>query len=376
MIKVEHLCKAFGDLVVLKDISIEIQTGEVISIIGPSGTGKSTFLRCLNLLDQPTGGSISIDGVNLLDAKTDVPKIRQKMNMVFQSFNLFSHLSVLENLTIAPIKLRGMSKKDADQKSIDLLKLVGLAEKAESYPDELSGGQKQRVAIARCLAMDPEIILFDEPTSALDPTMVSEVLSVIRRLAKDGMTMAIVTHEMDFARDVSNRVLYMDDGLIYEEGTPQQIFENPQKEKTRAFINKVRSFNYQISSPDYDLYAMNAEIEAFCEKQILQKKARHNLVLIVEELLNLYNPFLSSTILNITIAYSEKKESLEIVCESQGDALNPLAIELLPDQLGVTIIKALSETIDYQRIDDRNVVTVVVKKSGNNMMDRAGVIES
>ena len=363
MIKVEHLSKAFGDLVVLKDISIEIQTGEVISIIGPSGTGKSTFLRCLNLLDEPTGGSISIDGVNLLDAKTDVPKIRQKMNMVFQSFNLFSHLSVLENLSIGPIKLRGMSRNDADRKSIDLLKLVGLAEKAGSYPDELSGGQKQRVAIARCLAMDPEIILFDEPTSALDPTMVSEVLSVIRRLAKDGMTMAIVTHEMDFARDVSNRVLYMDEGLIYEEGTPQQIFENPQKEKTRAFINKVRSFNYQIGSPDYDLYAMNAEIEAFCEKQILQKKARHNLLLLVEELLNLYNPFLSSTILNITISYSEKKESLEVVCESGGTAINPLAMELLPDQLGLTIIKALAEAIDYQRIDDRNILTLMMKRT-------------
>ena len=363
MIKVEHLSKSFGDLVVLKDISIEIQTGEVISIIGPSGTGKSTFLRCLNLLDQPSGGTISVDGINLLDSKTDVPKIRQKMNMVFQSFNLFSHLSILENLTIGPIKLQGMSRSEANKKSIELLKLVGLAEKAESYPDELSGGQKQRVAIARCLAMEPDIILFDEPTSALDPTMVSEVLSVIRRLAKDGMTMVIVTHEMDFARDVSNRVLYMDEGLIYEQGTPQQIFESPQKEKTRAFINKIRNFNYQISSPDYDLYAMNAEIEIFCEKQVLPKKIRHNLLLLVEELMNLYNPFLSSTVLNITVAYSEKKGSIEIICESRGAAINPLAIELLPDQLGLTIIKALSESIDYQRIDDRNVVTVMVKGS-------------
>jgi polar amino acid transport system ATP-binding protein len=363
MIRIEHLSKKFGDLVVLKDISIEIKTGEVISIIGPSGTGKSTFLRCLNLLDQPNGGSIAIDGVNLLDERTDVAKIRQKMNMVFQSFNLFSHLSVLENLTIGPIKLRGMSRADADTKSIDLLKLVGLAEKAQSYPDELSGGQKQRVAIARCLAMDPEIILFDEPTSALDPTMVSEVLSVIRRLAKDGMTMAIVTHEMDFARDVSNRVLYMDEGLIYEEGTPQQIFENPQKEKTRAFINRVRSFNYRISSPDYDLYAMNAEIEAFCEKQILQKKARHNLLLLVEELLNLYNPLLSSTTLDLTIAYSEKKESLEIVCENTGVALNPLESELLPDQLGLTIINNLAENIDYQFCGDRNRLTLQMKKT-------------
>jgi len=363
MITVEHLSKKFGELVVLKDITIEIKTGEVISIIGPSGTGKSTFLRCLNLLDQPSGGSISVDGVNILDAKADVPKIRQKMNMVFQSFNLFSHLSVLENLAIGPTKLRGMSKQTAEQKSRELLKLVGLAEKADSYPDELSGGQKQRVAIARCLAMDPEIILFDEPTSALDPTMVSEVLSVIRRLAKEGMTMAIVTHEMDFARDVSNRVLYMDEGLIYEEGTPEQIFENPQKEKTRAFINRIRSFNYRISSPDYDLYAMNAEIETFCEKQILPKKTRHNLLLLVEELLQIYNPLLGASRLDMTIAYSEKKESLEIICESTGEAENPLDKKLLPDELGLKIITNLAESIDFRRVNDKNRLTLMMKKS-------------
>lgn len=362
MIKVEHLSKKYGELTVLKDISIEIKTGEVIAIIGPSGTGKSTFLRCLNLLDQPSGGSIAIDGVNILDKKADVPKIRQKMNMVFQSFNLFSHLSVLENLTLGPIKLRGTSSQDAEQKSRELLKLVGLAEKADSYPDELSGGQKQRVAIARCLAMEPEIILFDEPTSALDPTMVSEVLSVIRRLAKEGMTMAIVTHEMDFARDVANRVLYMDEGLIYEEGTPQEIFENPQKEKTRAFINRVRSFTYQISSPDYDLYAMNAEIENFCEKQILPKKTRHSLLLLVEELLQIYTPGLHETRLDLVIAYSEKKETLELILESSGEAANPLESECLPDDLGLTIIRNLAEDIDYQRVNDKNRLTVLMRK--------------
>jgi polar amino acid transport system ATP-binding protein len=363
MIQVEHLSKRFGDLVVLKDISIEIKTGEVIAIIGPSGTGKSTFLRCLNLLDQPSGGSITVDGVNILDAKADVPKIRQKMNMVFQSFNLFSHLSVLDNLTIGPIKLRGMSRKEAELKAVDLLKLVGLAEKADNYPDELSGGQKQRVAIARCLAMEPEIILFDEPTSALDPTMVSEVLSVIRRLAKEGMTMAIVTHEMDFARDVANRVLYMDEGLIYEEGTPQQIFETPQKEKTRAFINRIRSFTYQISSPDYDLYAMNAEIETFSEKQILPRKTRYNLQLLVEELIQIYNPYLSTALLDVAIAYSEKKETLELTLESGGEAANPLESKCLPDDLGLTIIRNLAEDIKYQRVNDKNRLTVLIKKT-------------
>ncbi len=363
MIKVEHLSKKFGDLVVLKEITVEIQKGEVISIIGPSGTGKSTFLRCLNLLDRPSSGTIKIDGVDLLDKKTDVPKIRQKMNMVFQSFNLFSHLSALENLTIGQTKLLGMSKEEAELKSRELLKLVGLAEKADSFPDELSGGQQQRVAIARCLAMDPEIILFDEPTSALDPTMVSEVLSVIRRLAKDGMTMVIVTHEMDFARDVSNRVLYMDEGLIYEEGTPGQIFENPQREKTKAFINRVRSFNYHISSPDDDLYAMNAEIEAFCEKQILPKKIRQNALLLVEEMLQIYNPFLATTPLEITLAYSEKKESLKFVFESNGEeALNPLDKELLADELGLAIITSLTESIDYQREGNTNRLTLMMKK--------------
>lgn len=360
MITVSHLSKKFGDLVVLKDISIDIHKGEVISIIGPSGTGKSTFLRCLNLLDQPSGGSITIGGVDILAPGADVPKVRQKMNMVFQSFNLFSHLSVLENLTLGPIRLRGASRAQAEQKSRELLKLVGLAEKAGSYPDELSGGQKQRVAIARCLAMEPEIILFDEPTSALDPTMVSEVLAVIRRLAKDGMTMAIVTHEMDFARDVSNRVLYMDEGLIYEQGTPEQIFQNPQREKTRAFVNRIRCLKYHVATPDYDLYAMQAEIESFCEKQILPRKARSSLLLLVEELLGIYSPHLGATQLDLTIAYSEKKESLEIVCESAGTAFNPLDKALLPDDLGLNIIQGLADHIVYQHVDNINRLTLQV----------------
>jgi polar amino acid transport system ATP-binding protein len=367
MIKIEHLSKKFGNLVVLKDITTEIKKGEVVSIIGPSGSGKSTFLRCLNLLETPSGGSIHINGVDILDKKTDVAKIRQKMNMVFQSFNLFSHLSVLENLTIGPIRLLGMSKEAAQEKSSELLRLVGLAEKADSYPDELSGGQKQRVAIARCLAMDPEIILFDEPTSALDPTMVREVLSVIRRLARDGMTMAIVTHEMDFARDVSNRVLYLDDGVIFEEGTPEQIFERPQKERTRAFINRICSYTRRISSPDYDLYSMNAEIEAFCEKQILPKKTRDNLLLLVEEVLQIYTPKLGGIVLDMTIAYSEKQGRIQLICESTGKEGNPMGGEDLEDNLGLMIISNLAENIDYQRVDGKNRLQFTLmceKKSG------------
>jgi polar amino acid transport system ATP-binding protein len=361
MIKIEHLSKKYGDLVVLKDITTEIKTGEVVTIIGPSGTGKSTLLRCLNLLEYPSGGSIYINGVDILDKKVDVAKIRQKMNMVFQSFNLFSHLSVLENLTIGPIKLKGMSKQAAQTKALELLRLVGLAEKADNFPDELSGGQQQRVAIARCLAMEPEIILFDEPTSALDPTMIREVLSVIRRLAREGMTMAIVTHEMEFARDVSNRVLYMDEGLIYEEGTPEQIFENPQKEKTRAFINRILSYTCRISSPDYDLYAMNAEIEAFCEKQILPKKTRYNLLLLVEELLQIYAPYLRTVVLDMTIAYSEKNERLELICESTGEKVNPIDSQSLTDDLGLTIIRNLTESIDYRWLNGKNRLQFLLK---------------
>ncbi len=362
MIKVEHLSKKYGDLTVLKDISTEIKKGEVVSIIGPSGTGKSTFLRCLNLLDQPSGGAITIDGENVLDNKTDVAKIRQKMNMVFQSFNLFSHLSVLENLTLAPIKLKGLSKEAAEAKSMELLRLVGLAEKADNYPDELSGGQKQRVAIARCLAMEPEIILFDEPTSALDPTMVSEVLSVIRRLAKEGMTMAIVTHEMAFARDVSNRVFYMDQGLIYEEGTPEQIFDAPQKERTKAFINRVRNLVFNISSQDFDLYALNAEVEVFCEKQFLAKKLRDNLLLIIEELLIIYKPLLDSLALQLTIAYSEKTEALALICENKGVPFNPLESKELPDEIGLNLIKSFSSKIDYVCENNQNRLTITIKK--------------
>ncbi|HWR01558.1 MAG TPA: amino acid ABC transporter ATP-binding protein [Chlorobaculum sp.] len=360
MIKIEHLSKNFGSLSVLKDVNIEIREGEVISVIGPSGSGKSTLLRCINLLERPSGGLIQIDGIDLLDPKTNVPKIRQKMNMVFQSFNLFDHLSVMENLTLAPIKLLGKEKVEAERKAIELLTLVGVAEKAGTFPDELSGGQKQRVAIARCLAMEPEIILFDEPTSSLDPTMVSEVLSVIRRLARGGMTMVIVTHEMDFARDVSHRVLYIDEGIVYEEGTPEQIFVNPTKEKTRAFIHRIRSIHYHITSPAYDIYTINAEIGMFCEKQILPLKTRQHLQTIVEEILKLYKPHLAASPVDLTLAYSEKKESVELVFESAGKPFNPLEKAPPAERSGPTGIDSMTRNIDYQRVNDKNRLTILL----------------
>lgn len=239
MIRVENLKKNFGKLEVLRGIDENIEKGEKIVVIGPSGSGKSTFLRCLNLLEVPTEGSIYLDDVCITDKKVDVNKIRQKMGMVFQHFNLFPHLSVLSNLTLAPVKLKLMGKEQAESEAIDLLKRVGLADKADAFPPQLSGGQKQRIAIVRALAMKPEVMLFDEPTSALDPEMVGEVLDVMKDLAKAGMTMVVVTHEMGFAREVGTRVLFMDEGVIMEQNTPKEFFANPQNARAQEFLSKV-----------------------------------------------------------------------------------------------------------------------------------------
>ncbi|MBC5999078.1 amino acid ABC transporter ATP-binding protein [Clostridiales Family XIII bacterium BX16] len=239
MIEVKNLCKSFGDLQVLKGISETINDREVVCVIGPSGSGKSTFLRCLNLLEEPSGGEVFLDGKKINDSDVDIDEIREKLGMVFQGFNLFPHMTVLDNLTLAPIKVKGMEKAAAEEKARNLLETVGLADKAEKYPASLSGGQKQRVAIARALAMDPEIMLFDEPTSALDPEMVGEVLNVMKNLAENGMTMVIVTHEMGFAREVADRVLFIDEGNILEQGTPAELFGNPQHDRTKNFLSKV-----------------------------------------------------------------------------------------------------------------------------------------
>lgn len=239
MIKVVDLHKSFGDLEVLKGINTEIRKGEVVCVIGASGSGKSTFLRCLNLLEEPTKGEIYIDGISLMEHKKDINKLRQKVGMVFQQFNLFPHMTVLENIMLAPVKVKKMPEEEARRKAIELLRKVGLSDKDNAYPSQLSGGQKQRVAIARALAMDPEVMLFDEPTSALDPEMVGEVLAVMKQLAMEGMTMVVVTHEMGFAREVGDRILFMDEGVILEEGTPEELFGNPKKERTRAFLSKV-----------------------------------------------------------------------------------------------------------------------------------------
>lgn len=239
MIKVKNLHKKFGKLHVLQGIDTHIEKGEVVVVIGPSGSGKSTFLRCLNLLEQPSDGEIIFEGINITDKRNDINKQRQKMGMVFQNFNLFPHLTVLENITLGPRKLKGGTPEQAEKNALSLLRRIGLEEKANNYPVQLSGGQKQRIAIVRALAMSPDVMLFDEPTSALDPEMVGEVLEVMKELASEGMTMVVVTHEMGFAREVGTRVLFMDEGKIKEEARPDEIFSNPKHERTREFLSKV-----------------------------------------------------------------------------------------------------------------------------------------
>ena len=286
MIRLEHIRKEYPGVVPLADVSAEIRDGDVISVIGPSGTGKSTLLRCINMLETPTSGSIWLDDTEITAPGCDLSKVRQKMGMVFQSFHLFSHLSVIENLMLAPIDLLGQSRQEAYDKGLELLKTVGLVDKAKSYPDQLSGGQKQRVAIARTLAMGPEIILFDEPTSALDPAMVGEVQAVIRELSRSGKTMMIVTHEMEFARSICNRVFYMDEGGIYEEGPPEQVFQNPVRERTRRFIRRLQILELVVDSRNYDFAAVESRIREHCSKQHLSPSLQNRLQLVFEELVH------------------------------------------------------------------------------------------
>ena len=305
LLRITHLKKSYGALDVLCDITTEVHRGEVISIIGPSGTGKSTFLRCLNLLEQPTSGSIVVDGEDILTKGYPVNMLRQKMGMVFQSFNLFEHKTVLENVIFAPCQLRHEPEEEARKEGLALLRKVGLVEKADVYPSSLSGGQKQRVAIARALAMKPDVILFDEPTSALDPTMVGEVLSVIRQLAKEGMTMLIVTHEMKFAHDVSTRIFFMYDGYIHEDGSPDQIFESPVHSATKAFIQRIRKEVFQIDGADFDFLGMHSAINAFCYKYGITEKqelAQQLTDKMLDDVMAAYRP------ITVRITHSEQSE--------------------------------------------------------------------
>ena len=345
MIKIEHLKKEYPNVTPLQDVSVEIHDGDVISVIGPSGTGKSTLLRCINLLEKPTAGHIWIDGDEITDKKCDINKIRQRMGMVFQSFNLFGHLTVIENIMLSPVDLKGMSRQEAYDKGMELLRMVGLAEKALNYPDELSGGQKQRIAIARTLAMDPDIILLDEPTSALDPTMVGEVQAVIRELAKTGKTMMIVTHEMNFARAISSRVFYMDEGGIYEDGTPEQIFDNPQRENTRRFIRKLKVFELNIDSKDYDFLVAISAIEQYCHKNQIPTKMTYHIHQVYEELVQqILLPTLNEPHIHVVIEYSESNESTDFSVSYNGE---PFDVTQKGDALSLSILKSAAAEMNY-----------------------------
>ena len=347
MIRIEHLRKEYPAAVPLKDVNVEIRKGDIISVIGPSGTGKSTLIRCMNMLDPPTAGKIFVDGEEITAKGCDVAKLRRRMGMVFQHFNLFPHMTVIENIMAAPIDVLGKSKQEAYDKGMELLRIVGLADKALSYPDDLSGGQKQRIAIARTLAMEPEIILFDEPTSALDPTMIGEVQAVIRDLAKRGATMMIVTHEMKFAREVCNRVFYMDQGEVYEDGPPEQIFDHPQKERTRQFIRRLKVLEYTITSKDFDFIGLNTKIEEFGRKHRVSQRTIYNIQSYIEEMcVQIILPQLNAPFeVLVTIEYSEENDAAEILVRYSGAAINPLETE---NELSILLAKKATETITYQ----------------------------
>ena len=363
MIRINHLRKEYSNVTPLKDVNVEIHKGDVISIIGPSGTGKSTLIRCINLLETPTSGEIWIGDQCITDPKCDINKIRQKMGMVFQSFNLFNHMNIIENIMAAPIDLLKKSKQQAYDDGMKLLRMVGLADKAFNYPDQLSGGQKQRVAIARTLAMEPEIILLDEPTSALDPTMVGEVQAVIRDLAKYGLTMMIVTHEMRFAREVANRVFYMDDGGIYEEGTPEEIFDHPKRENTIRFIKHIKSFSNQITSKDFDFIGFNTGLEEFGRKSQISQKVIYRTQAVFEELVvQILLPELSARFaMEVIIDYSQDDDLVNMKIKYDGKEFNPMDSENL---LSLKLAKNASKSIKYRYCTDeelKNLVTVEVK---------------
>ena len=361
MIEVSHLSKRFPSGVEpLKDVSCVIEQGDVISIIGPSGTGKSTFLNILNCLEEPTGGSIFFEGQDILAPDYDRNLLRRKMGTVFQSFNLFSHLTIIENLMIAPVKLLKKDRQEAYDKGMELLNMVGLSDKALSYPSELSGGQQQRAAIVRALSMEPKVLLFDEPTSALDPTMVGEVLAVIRNLANRGLTMIIVTHEMEFARSVSSRIFYMDEGVIYEEGTPEQIFEHPKKEKTQQFISKLSVLNVHIGKGSLDYPSIYNEINVFAYRHLISAEVFRKMIVLFEEICfaKVLYPVNPNPEADLSFSYSESRSSVDMVFSWHGEQFNPIGSE---DAISQRLIQYYESDIRYSYEDGINKVTASVQ---------------
>jgi len=358
MISIRNLYKSYGDNLILKDISVDIEDGEVVAIIGPSGCGKSTFIRCINLLEQPDSGQIFIGGEEITKKGVDIDAVRRKLGMVYQSFNLFSHKTVLENVILAPVKVLKLPQEKAVRKAMDYLEMVGVANRADYMPGQLSGGQKQRVAIARCLAMQPEVILFDEPTSALDPTMVDEVLSVIRKLVRNGLSCIIVTHEMNFAKNVATKVFYMDDQGIYESGTPSDIFDHPQKEKTKIFINKLKVFTCEYTVAEIDLYEIMKQVSEYCLKYDMNKRETSIINLICEEYLtNLMRRAASDEKIIISVRYNENNNSKEIMLKDNFPAENHFESEDF-DEVSARLIKGYAKSVEYSRIDGQNVFEI------------------
>jgi polar amino acid transport system ATP-binding protein len=364
MIKVENLYKSFGGVPVLENVNADVKKGECVSIIGPSGAGKSVFLSCLNALIVPDTGRVFIDGLDIFDKKTDINKLHERVGMVYQNFNLFSHLTVLENITLAPEKIKKIPRTAAIDKARELLNMVSLAAKENAYPQELSGGQKQRIAIARAMAMDPQIVLFDEPTSALDPVMTGEVLAVIRSLAKKGMTMIIVTHEMEFAKEVSDRVFYMDDHSIYETGTPREIFEQPQGKRTKAFISRLKTLELRVESPEFDLLGQMSRIEQFCIKYDIDRRMINRVQMAFEEvsmylLKNHFGEKEKPDIL-VNIAYTEKEKNI-VITISYGGRQEDLFAGMDEDKsLGLLMVRRISKSALYSAVDTKNTLTITL----------------
>lgn len=360
LIEVKGLKKSFGSLAVLKGIDLTVEQGERIAIIGGSGCGKSVFLRSLCLLEKPDEGQVFIDGREITAKGARVDEIRRSMGMVFQKFHLFTEMDVMDNLCLAPTRILNMPREQAEQKAMELLRQVGLSSRAHAWPTVLSGGQQQRIAICRCLMMEPKVLLFDEPTSALDPTMVGEVLAVIRMLAKRDLGMLIVTHEMNFAREVAERVLFFADGGIYEQGTPAEIFDAPKREKTVSFIHKIKYFSYEITQRNFDLMQLQGGIQNFGEKYGLDQKRTYRLQMCCEELiyelLDRCYPNQEAVSMSLSISHAELDGTTQIDVECGGARYNPF--EQNEDSLGVMILKNTSRQLDYHYANDRNQIAI------------------